>query len=398
VVVGWLVLALSCAAPWVSLSDRTNLGDIRHYHALADKILRGEVPYHAFFVEYPPVSLAIFLLPKLAGGDVGSYGVAFRVAAAVAIAITIVAVVRSIPYVSNDRRHLFAAAVFVGATPVFLGSVTLARYDTWAAAITSIAIFLVVSGRSSMSAAALGLGGATKVYPLLLLPLLLVQVARRSGRGAAARCAAIAGATFAAPVLPFAVAAPGGVAFSFKTQLSRVLEIESLSGALLLCAHRVSVYRPTIYEGLSFQLVGGLPAMLGTIQTVVLGATIAITWWLFGRRARNYDDVILAVAAVLAVTVAFNKVLSPQYLVWLTPVVALLWGRIGAVAWPTLVAAMLTTVAYFPGRFRSLRHGGEIAWLVLVRDLMLAALAGFLVVTCWRAVQRPSTSAAEARR
>ena len=87
----------------------------------------------------------------------------------------------------------------------------------------------------------------------------------------------------------------------------------------------------------------------------------------------------LAFAATIATTVALNKVLSPQYLVWLVPVIALVGGRVGTIARGLLAAAMILTVAYFPGRFRDFRLLGSPAWIVLVRDLVLVALAALLI-------------------
>ena len=77
--------------------------------------------------------------------------------------------------------------------------------------------------------------------------------------------------------------------------------------------------------------------------------------------------------------VALNKVLSPQYLVWLVPVIALVGGRVGAVARGLLAAAMILTVAYFPDRFRDFRLLGSSVWVVLARDLVLVGLAAFLI-------------------
>jgi hypothetical protein len=70
-------------------------------------------------------------------------------------------------------------------------------------------------------------------------------------------------------------------------------------------------------------------------------------------------------------------VLSPQFLIWLVPLVALVHGRARAL----LVAAMVVTQLWFPFRYWDLvREFDPLAsWLVPVRDLLLVALLVVLV-------------------
>jgi hypothetical protein len=80
--------------------------------------------------------------------------------------------------------------------------------------------------------------------------------------------------------------------------------------------------------------------------------------------------------------VALGKVLSPQFLVWLIPVVPLVRGRRGVTASALLAAALVLTQLWFPYRYwdLALRFDEIASWLVLVRDLVLAALLAVLVV------------------
>jgi hypothetical protein len=76
-------------------------------------------------------------------------------------------------------------------------------------------------------------------------------------------------------------------------------------------------------------------------------------------------------------------VLSPQFLLWLLPVAALVAGRRALTALGILVAACIVTRGWFPDRYRLLadRLDSHASWLVLLRDVLLAGLlAVFLVV------------------
>ena len=73
--------------------------------------------------------------------------------------------------------------------------------------------------------------------------------------------------------------------------------------------------------------------------------------------------------------------LSPQFLIWLVPLVALVRGRRGLAAGSMLVACLVLTQVWFPYRYwrLALHFDAAASWLVLVRDLGLLALLAVLV-------------------
>jgi hypothetical protein len=89
-------------------------------------------------------------------------------------------------------------------------------------------------------------------------------------------------------------------------------------------------------------------------------------------------------------------VLSPQFLIWLIPVVPLVYGRRGLVATALLAAALVVTQLWFPYRYWNLAlHFGALeSWLVLVRDLVLVALFLYLA---WGLVDREAKGLAARR-
>ena len=67
-------------------------------------------------------------------------------------------------------------------------------------------------------------------------------------------------------------------------------------------------------------------------------------WIVFARRRHpDREAVLLAAAAAVAALVAFDRVLSPQYLIWLVPFVPLVRGARGFYAsWRFFLALGLT--------------------------------------------------------
>jgi hypothetical protein len=89
---------------------------------------------------------------------------------------------------------------------------------------------------------------------------------------------------------------------------------------------------------------------------------------------------VLACAAALTAFVVLGKVLSPQFLIWLVPLVPLVAGRRGLLASALLATAIVLTQLWFPFRYWDLALEFDVAasWLVLVRDLVLLGLLATL--------------------
>jgi hypothetical protein len=142
-------------------------------------------------------------------------------------------------------------------------------------------------------------------------------------------------------------------------------------------------------------LDGGAADVVQALSTVALLAAGLAILWLAWRRP-TVDALVLASLAVTLAFVAFSKVLSPQYVVWLLPLAAVAYGR-GARLGPALVAlASLVTQLWFPGRYFDVVH--QHAWAVVavgVRNVLLlaalAATARALARSPRRAAAAPST-------
>ena len=124
----------------------------------------------------------------------------------------------------------------------------------------------------------------------------------------------------------------------------------------------------------------GLAADLSTVFEIV---SVLAIWVVFAlRRRADGESTLLAAAAAVSALVAFDKVLSPQYLVWLVPFVLLVRGAGGVVAGGLLFLALGLTQTWFPWHYWRLAadHAAPWAWYLLARDLALVALAGVLLL------------------
>jgi hypothetical protein len=389
------VLAAAAAAclfllSWTLLHEgfytRDQVVDTPVYQNYGDAIARGEVPYRDFRPEYPPGALPVFALPSLLrepAGDLEGYRRAFEGLMAALGAATVLLVAATLTAVGASTARLLAALAFVALAPLAVGSVVLSRFDLWPAALTAGALAALVSGRLRLGSVVLGLAIAAKLYPAVLLPLLVVYALRRAGRREAVVCGGVAVAVPVLAYLPFAIVGLDGVLASLGRQLSRPLQIESLGSSFLLAAHQALGLDITMESSHGSQnLDGALPLVLGLLQSVVQIAALVLVWVWFARGRAEPERLLLASAAAVCAFVALGKVLSPQFLIWLVPLVPLVAGRRGLVASGLLAAALVLTQLWFPYRYweLALEFDALSSWLVLVRDLVLVALTAVLTL------------------
>jgi hypothetical protein len=381
--VGLACLGLAWGALHLSFFHRYQIIDTPVYREYGEAMANGQVPYRDFDLEYPPAALPLFWAPTLASPE--RYDTIFELLMLACAAAAVVLVAVAVGAVGGSQLRLVGATALAGLAPLALGSVVLTRYDLWPAALTAAAAAALVSRRERLGLAALALGTAAKIYPAILVPVALAHVWRRKDARAAAIAFAVFVAVLGLVLLPFALIAPGGLADSLGRQLGRPLQIESLGASVLLAAHRLGWYEPTVVSTHGSQnLAGGLPDTLAAVETVLQAAALVAVWSLALRRDAGRERLLLALAAAAVAFVALGKVLSPQFLVWLIPLVPLVGGPIGLAAGGLLAAVLVTTQLWFPTRYWDLVGLGPEAWLLLVRNLLLLGLLGVLLAALAR--------------
>ena len=366
---------------------RHHIVDTPVYRHYGDSIVSGEVPYRDVALEYPPAALPVFVLPALGHPDQRTYDRRFEVLMATCGAAMVAFLAVALNALGAGRRRAAGALGFAALAPLALGSLVLSRFDLWPAALTAAALAALLSGRDRLGFATLALGAAAKLYPALLLPPVLVYVARREGARAAAACAAVFAAVAAACVLPFAVLAPDGVLDSFTRQAYRPLQLESLGAAFLLAAHQLAGVHLTMRTSSGSQnLVGHGAHELELALVVVQALAVVLIWIAFALGRPSRERLVTASAGSVAAFIAFGKVLSPQFLLWLVPLVPLVRGRRGLAAAALLAAALVLTQLWFPFRYWTLAldFAAFPSWLVVARDLLLVALFALLAVSLSR--------------
>lgn len=377
---GWLFKAHCNPGGWTQLEQYTTgcYSDAYVFWGARD-VDKGRLPYFEARMEYPVLTgAAIWLEGAVARVMVGpranaSHFLGAVAAANAALAFLILHLFRS---AGVDRWRLWGWAA---APPLILYLAH--NWDLVAIAFAVAAMLLARRGRREAGAALAALGVAAKLFPALLLPLLGLQALFERDRSWRQRLVRASGVTAAAVGAWSAVNLPVAVfAFDPWSEFYRFSqERGGTAGATW------DVLQNNGWLVLAFDqrnLVASLAFLLGAAAIVGLG-------WL-----RHRDRLWVLFTPLLAWFLLTNKVWSPQFDLWLWPMLLLTAPRL----WPVAVFALGDVAAYFAEFwFFAGMEGGwpattprEIGWAALLRGFaMLWIIAECLLRDVPRWIEEP---------
>jgi uncharacterized membrane protein len=297
------------------------------------------MPYRDHPVEYPPVigglmwtaaELTSAFHPSEPADIAGSHNTTFFNLTALGLAICALISTWSIAKLAG-RRRVWDAAMVALSPALFMHAFT--NWDLVAVAVTGLGLWAWSRGSPIWAGALLGVGIATKLYPAFVLLALLMLCARASKWQAAAK--AIAGAAVGVVVcyLP-AILVSKSFAFPDSTcpahhQLSGWRWFLSLSQTRGADWGSVWLVAQHLFSGDRFgnalnavPKCGASPTTLNVLSSacvLVVIAGVGALVALAPRRPRVGQIAFLLVAGFII----FNKVDSPQYVLWLVPLAVL---------------------------------------------------------------------------
>jgi len=292
-----------------------------------EQLSTGKVPYTGHPVEYPVLIGAAMQAvawvvkpisdPSLRGREF--FDVTVLLLAAFSLAGTL-----ATAYLAGRSRRWTALGVALAPGLILAAFI---NWDLIVMGLVALGMAAWAARRTVLAGVLLGLAVATKFYPLLFFgPLLLLCL--RAGRMRAFRATAAAAAVaWLAVNLPVALAAPTGWGRFYGLSASRAADWGSIW-------YYFETERWPFLGSLSLGALNLLAAALFAAGCVLIGLLILAA----PRRPRVPQVFFL----VLAVFLLSNKVWSPQYVVWLVPLVVLCRPRFWAYA-----AWQVAEVSYF---------------------------------------------------
>jgi uncharacterized membrane protein len=302
----------------------TDIYPLYYNEGLYDK----QVPYTGHPVEYPvliggAMQAVAWLVRNV---DVAIRGREFYDVTAVLLALCAVAAVLATASAAGpDRRW---QALLVALSPALILN-AFVNWDLIAMALTALGIAAWAARRGVWAGVLLGLGVATKFYPLVVLGALLLLCLRAGRLREFAKTFAAAALAWLAVNLPVMIVALPGWATFYVFSRNRGADWGSV---WYMFEHfnlpKLGTYQISVLNELS------------AAALVVAFAAIALLALAAPRRPRLPQLCFLLLAAFLMT----NKVWSPQYVIWLVPLAVLARPRL----WPYLLW-QLAEVGYFFG-------------------------------------------------
>ena len=316
-------------------------------------------PFHLLPIEYPPLTLVIFSLALLA--PIPYYQLVFALLMALTSVLIYWLLLR---YGPRGGALTFAFYALVGAWATAEG-----RFDMVPAALTLLCIIAAERKHWTSAYIALAFGTLLKIYPLMLLPALFIAEQRdarrmylppeimtlkmvpaelwRTLRGIGQwrwRNTLIFGVILLGITGLFALLDFQNAVLSQISYFThRPVQIESSGSPILWLAARFGLPAHVEFTYGSLNVVSALGGPVATLFEVafILGYTFTI--W---QQWRGKLDLVQTFIALHLVFIAAGKVFSPQYLIWLMPLLAYASAIDGfwLVCWGSI--SLLTTIIY----------------------------------------------------
>ena len=317
-------------------------------------------PFHALPLEYPPLSLVLFSLALFA--PLHYYTVVFAILMALTIVFIYWLLLR---YAPRGAALAFAIYMVIGAWGIAEG-----RFDLVPAALTLICVIAAERKRWTYTYIALAFAFLLKIYPLLFLPALFIaeqQDARRfytpqqplnlaslpgelwqtlrgirrwRWKNTIIFFAILLGVTGFFALLNF----QGAVLSQLSYFANRPVQIESTGSPFLFLGTLFGYPVQNVFSFGSYNVVSRLERRVEFALEVLFVAgylyALSVQW-------RGKLDVTQAFIAILLVFIVTGKVFSPQYLMWLIPLLAYsgAYNRFWLIVW---VPISLLTTYIFP--------------------------------------------------
>lgn len=379
-----------------------SLGDVSA--VLADLRYRTQgpahmrLPYRDVVISYPPVGIAVMLLPRLVASTLAGYRMAFGVLMGAFFLLSLWIGIRiserlqepgniSGEIKSNERSAITEHWMARGAAMLAcIGPTLIMRYDIVPALLCAAVVLCLIERRALLATVCILVGAAAKMYPLLLLPTWLAllfglgQTARRTAVRVVAQLAAISiGAVTAALLL---VRGDLPLLHDVLVFQARPFQLESVLGSLLVAISGASAIMASFG---SFNVDTPLARLLapywdfGMAAALLAVAALAFRWARrhrqLGPAAQGRALVAWTVAALLVLLCA-TKVLSAQYVIWCVPLIAALPGRRGQTIFRLFLPTLFLTQLIYPTLYGALIRGSTaVLAVLLLRNVLLGAVA-----------------------
>ncbi len=299
------------------------------YFPYADAMMSGTVPYtDQVFVygkwsvwEYPPLAYVVLFIPRLFASTPAAYEAAFIV---MTFLVFLIGLYFSERMANNLGYSSFKVMLLYTVAMMLMFEFQVDRFDIIPAVITLVALSMMIEKRYEWAFVLLAVGTLMKLYPAILMPILLIYLLSIREYKHAGISVIVAVITAAIVLGALLVIGSHPLAFlNYHTE--RPLEIESLAASIIsFLGLFINLEISTVFSFGSDNIVGPLPDNIASVLLWVMVGLILVVYVLyayfaFSKKTENLRESSIAMLMTLLVFMLFSTVFSGQYMIWAIP-------------------------------------------------------------------------------
>jgi uncharacterized membrane protein len=357
------------------------------YYQYAEKLLSGLLPYRDFTLEYPPLFVIFFGLPRVITSSYTLYASLYQ-------SEVLVFDIIGLLIIFDIARRLGDAPwkplLIYTLSVLAIGPIIIDRFDIFPAVMTLAATYFFWLGKHKTSWAMLALGTLTKIYPIVIAPIFLL-IYFRNRQFKQIRDGLI---TFLAVcliiVLPFIILGSDSILSLIDYHSQRGIQVESTYSAIILILGKLGFTAVTGESTFgSYNIVNPAATVLAAFSIYITAASLLIVYWFIYRQVKPGESQFTRLGAyvllTLVTTMATSKILSPQYFIWLIPFFAIICGRWRTPILATFIIVGGLTYYIYPWHYDELMSFDvNMVAVLVVRNIMLVLLAVLAAVSLKR--------------
>jgi uncharacterized membrane protein len=365
---------------------KTPYSSLGIYFDYASRVMCGNIPYQDFIMEYPPFAMFFFILPRLFNTSFDVYTVIFQAGIFLFDLLGLFLIYRIAQRTGKAPWKMLTVYTIA---ILAIGPIIFKQYDIFPAIMVLLSLYCFWIGQHKTSWVILALATMTKIYPVVIAPIFLLYYVRNHHYQRIWQGILVFIATSMVVVLPFIAADPGGLLSFMDYHTERGMQLESTYSSFTLIAGKLGWISTQLgFSAGSWNITGPLADTLSTLSTVTLLFFLLMSYWFIYSRIQPGNSRILDLGTysllAIAVFLISNKVLSPQYLIWLIPLIPLMCGMRYTI-WVVFAVIGALTYYIFPLHYVELIYleTWPIA-ILLVRNILLILLTVLVGVSLYR--------------
>ncbi len=370
-----------------------NLDDLVGGHGFergfAAQMLNGMLPYRDFNSEYPPLALFSFLLPALFFPDYPAYGFCYAVEIFLLDVLILFILVK---FSQRFRLKIWPVLIIYTVCLMVMGPIVTGRFDLLPAALVLVALYAFIIGRNKTAWGFLALGASAKLYPLVIAPLFFIYLLRqRCYRQLVWGMAVFVGVILIIN-LPWVIIDADGFGWFLSYHMERGLHSESSYGLALIMGQLMGMNQVSanLTHG-SWNVISPAADAIAKYSFYITAALLVLLYSIFMRMIfKRYDEAVTkgvldnattqlimrcSILAILIMLLA-SKVFSPQFLIWLCPLIPLVNTRWRYLTLALFLVAAIITQYIYPHNYIAFElFTPYLVVMLFIRNLLLVAMA-----------------------